>query len=217
MRSPQALLSEGMGWPGPSPELREARAALTKRERRAVQRLVRRGEPAWDEPSARYAIATARATRSLPSIGSSTGMRLVAGVVALLQGANAVEDVVDGRWIGAFVSGAVAVLFVGFVIRGPYWVGQAERAERQNQHLLTETSGLPTSPPSSPPPQSRDPSAIAIAIFVSAVPFGIAMAVGEEDVGWIEGLATGAVFGVAFVALMRWLARRSHPARSANT
>lgn len=197
----------GLGLQPPAAEARRASSALTRRERRKVHANIRAGLPAWDEPSARYALEVARAQAMVAkSFGRFTA---VAGWVLVVF-----------AWLNVFLqsfgSGPIefaemvlrilaAVAFTVFVIRYPAWSRNAGRAQALNAPLVADSPVVhPTGTPTNP---GEKAVGAVLAALLFGVPFGVSMGLSDSSV--LGGLLGGACFGVFMVFALRWIFRRA--------
>jgi hypothetical protein len=127
------LIAIGFGQPQPA-SLRTARATLTAAERRRVQRLVRRGEPAWDQRSAAYAVALGRQRQQAgpraPKVIRTSSIIGAIGAAIVLIAALATAD-----WFMVGFAVLYDVLFAFQLSVGARWRANALRAPEINASL----------------------------------------------------------------------------------
>jgi hypothetical protein len=233
------LLASGLGQPLDAPIMLTSRE-LTWSERRRVQRLVHRGEAAWDERSARHAVEVARSIERAPSLLGPRASRVMMMMLAVATALLAV-----GKWSDqglslapVFYAAASAVLMF-LAMRSPAWLRNAPRAREVNQALLSTSAtadvtvgsgpgvstgaGRPTATGAlaSDPPLRRsrrdERLGVVLAVGFSALLFG-GQTYFWDDHDLVGGLVGGLMFGLLFVPSMRYMARRAQAnARTGDT
>lgn len=190
----------------PTPAGRAASAALTWRERRKVHANIRAGVPAWDAPSARYAVEVARAQALLEKpFGRWTAV--AAWVLVTFGWFNvAVQSFGSGplEFAQMLLRILCAVAFTVFAIRYPAWRRNGHRAQALNAPLVV--GDLLTLVASAPPTPREEAIGAVLAALLFGVPFGVAAGVTDSSV--VGGMLAGTFFGVLMVVVFRRLIGR---------
>lgn len=208
-------LNAGLGTP-PSRELVAAAREVGFRERLRTRRCVRRGRPAENAASARYAVALAREQQRQWSRLSGFRKVYTAAVYAVITGvliAGAVAlHAVAGRVVCAVLAVYMAVTGASFRARQR----KSAAAEEANVALLNR-AGAPYTPPTEATPAELPlwfvaSSAVAQAAFIWAgFSFGPRLVFGKATAGH-AGPVDGLVYTGTFIALT-WFGRRGQRRR----
>lgn len=191
------------------PDLFAARKELGWRGRMRASRCVRRGEVAWDVPSARFAAAQARTVMRQPMLYGKRGTMIVFYLLVLVFIAEAIASVASGPSVQSIFWVGFAIWFVRVGIVFPSSVRNAPQAFERNEAYLREHD---------PSPPSRAEIVVTkrdtvLAMAFTGVLLGALFALfgywidphGESVGGRIVG---GALFGFFMVIVQRWAVRR---------
>lgn len=202
----QQAISIGMGQ-RPDPDLFAAREDLTWRERRRAGQCVQRGEAAWDEPSARFAAASARTVMRQPMLYGKRGTQIAMSLITLLFVVQAAVSISDGAVLPSIFYCGFGVFFIYIAIRFPRLVRNAPRAYERNIALLGGT--LRVDHAAATPTRAEVWGSRAFAAVVMGGLFSVFSAILDpSDLTVGRVVAQSVFFGVFMVVFGQWAARR---------
>lgn len=200
MANLRELLQVGFGQPLDS-EVSVARRALTAKERRRVHKLVRRGEPAWDVPSARYALQVSRTTERAPSLFGPRGNRITMFVISAVSAALAWSEWSDsGVPLEGIFYGLSAIFWLGMGVFTNRWIASAAVARQANAALLASASAPGDRPRPHGAATPADGAAAATSVNASAgLAHSSAAQAGSSPSRWVERAGLALAIGLAAV------------------
>ncbi len=187
------------------PQEMQVAEVLSPGQRRATRRAVLKGQPAWDEPSARFAVVSARAMRRGIWI-NPTVQAIPVLLIGLLFLGVAIESVGTEGWPWIVVGGTIAAIFLPLGLLMPFAFRKLERGEDASAALLEtdDLAALRALPPPAPTPTGERLAQFAgvFAAMTLVRLIGLGEDLGQSAVG-------GLVFATLFVGVpWAWQAYR---------